>query len=205
MKVIIESQHPVKSLINESLAKAKNYQEYKKEIANHVANGTNSGVAITPDLANYTLLNERRMKRLDKTLQLPEFARNALDELKESRTWLVLTESWCGDAAHALPMMQKFVEQNSKLDLKIISRDANPELMDEFLTGGSRSIPKLIALDANQKVLGTWGPRPSVATALVNKYREEHGSLTPEFKKDLQVWYNKDKAQNIAQDLTKVL
>jgi hypothetical protein len=53
--------------------------------------------------------------------------------------------------------------------------------------------------------MGEWGPRPSTATAMVNSYKSEHGSLSPEFKQDLQVWYNKDKGANIAEDLTKLL
>jgi hypothetical protein len=40
---------------------------------------------------------------------------------------------------------------------------------------------------------------------MVNSYKKEHGSLSPEFKQDLQVWYNKDKGVSVAEDLTKLL
>jgi hypothetical protein len=81
-------------------------------------------------------------------------------------------------------------------------RDEHPKLMDAFLTNGSRSIPKLIAFDTQfGEIIGDWGPRPSVATALVNDYKAKHGELTPEFKQDLQLWYNKDKGINIIEDL----
>ena len=55
------------------------------------------------------------------------------------------------------------------------------------------------------KVLNTFGPRPSIATEMVKTYKAEHGQLTPEFKEDLQRWYNKDKGQSTVEDLTALL
>ena len=102
--------------------------------------------------------------------------------------------------------MQKIAELSNGITLKVVLRDENLELMDAFLYNGGRSIPKLIALDnTTGKILGDWGPRPSIATQLVDDYKKEHGKLTPEFKQDLQVWYNKDKGQNTAQDLLGLL
>ena len=121
-------------------------------------------------------------------------------------TFLVITESWCGDGAHVLPVINKVAESNPNIDLKIVFRDEHPELMDNFLTNGSRSIAKLIILDADTlEVINTFGPRPSVATKLVDNYKAEHGSLTPEFKEDLQRWYNKDKGQTTLNDLIELL
>ena len=54
-------------------------------------------------------------------------------------------------------------------------------------------------------VLDTFGPRPTAATKLVTDYKETHGMITPEFKEDLQSWYNKDKGQNVMSDVLKML
>ena len=79
-------------------------------------------------------------------------------------------------------------------------------IMDLFLTNGNKSIPKLIMIDnASGDVINTFGPRPSEATKMVNDYKIEHGKLTPEFKEDLQYWYNKDKGQNMLKDLAEIL
>ena len=43
-------------------------------------------------------------------------------------------------------------ESGENIELKIVLRDENEELMNEFLTNGSRSIPKLIVLDENLEV-----------------------------------------------------
>ena len=85
-------------------------------------------------------------------------------------------------------------------------RDENPDLINAFLTNGGQAIPKLIMIDdASGDVIDTFGPRPSEATNNVNKFKAENGGLTPEFKEDLQLWYNKNKGQNIIDDLTEML
>src|SRR6185436_12705370 len=53
---------------------------------------------------------------------------------------LVLTEDWCGDAVNTLPVLAAISNRARNLDLRILSRDANLELMDAHLTGRSRSI-----------------------------------------------------------------
>ena len=125
--------------------------------------------------------------------------------IKEEQTWLVITEGWCGDAAQNLPVINKLAEINTNIKLKLVLRDENLELMDLFLTNGGRSIPKLIALNKQNEVLFTWGPRPKVATKMVADYKEKHGSLDPQFKQDLQVWYNKDKGKSVQSDFIELL
>lgn len=195
--------HPT---IKESLAKSISYDTYKN-LVNELADteGT-TGLEQTEALINYTKLNARRMKRWDKTLKISDDNKKKVLEFNHSITWLIITESWCGDAAHVIPVLNKLAELNDNIDLKIVLRDENLELMDMFLTNGGRAIAKLIMIDNESgEVLNTFGPRPSEATALVNNYKAEHGKLTPEFKEDLQVWYNKNKGQNIIHDAVKLL
>src|SRR5690606_32700017 len=101
----------------------------------------------TEALVDYTKLNDRRMKRWDKTIKVSDSLQKMIAEFNHPVTWLVITESWCGDAAHVLPALHKIVELNENLNMKIVLRDDNPELMDAFLTEGSRSIPKVIMVD----------------------------------------------------------
>ena len=85
-------------------------------------------------------------------------------------------------------------------------RDAHIDLMQHFLTNEAMAIPKLIAIDeVSGVIIGQWGPRPSEATKMVTHYKVANGSLSPEFKKDLQIWYTKDKGQSIIDDITEVL
>ncbi len=73
---------------------------------------------------------------------------------------LALSEDWCGDAVNIVPVVQRLVEHAPGLDLRLLGRDANPDVMDAHLTGKSRSIPVVMLLDPALRELGWWGPRP---------------------------------------------
>lgn len=195
----------MKEIIAESLQKSISYKEYRELVSNLLAEGKSTGPNQSEDLLNYSLLNDRRMKRLDKTTKLTQETLAKIKDVKTSQTWLVITEGWCGDAAQNLPVINKIAEENSNINLQLVLRDENIDLMDAFLTNGARSIPKLIALDADENVVNTWGPRPTTATKMVADYKAANGSLDAEFKKDLQVWYNKNKGVDTQKDIVSLL
>lgn len=193
-------------IITSSLTAALTYNEYRIFVDELAKQGKTTGAEQKESLIEYTRLNSRRMKRWDKTIKLPEWGFEILKKFDKPVLWIVLTESWCGDAAPSIPVMNKLAEASPNITLKLVLRDENPDLMNLFLTNGSMSIPKLIMVDLQtNQVLNTWGPRPSKATELVESYKAEHGELSPEFKQDLQLWYNKDKGENILQDLLSLL
>ncbi len=194
------------TLIQDAKTNGMSYGTYRDLVDQMAAEGKSTGPNQTEALTNYTQLNSKRMKRWDKKIKIEEALAAKIAGIKKPITWLVLTESWCGDASPSLPVMQKIAELNPNLTLKVVLRDENLDLMNQFLTNNAMSIPKLIAVDdETESVIGEWGPRPSIATKMVVDYKAEHGTLTPEFKQDLQVWYNKNKGQNILEDLVELL
>jgi hypothetical protein len=195
----------MKEIIENSLKNTLSYEGYKTLVSNLLADGKATGTEQSEALTDYSLLNDRRMKRLDKTLKLSEVALQEFQKITIPQTWLVLTEGWCGDAAQNLPVLNKIAATSDKIDLKIILRDDNLPLMDLFLTNGGRSIPKLIALDKDNNVLNSWGPRPDTAAKMVADYKEKKGVLDSQFKEELQVWYNKDKGQSVQEDLIRLI
>jgi thiol-disulfide isomerase/thioredoxin len=193
-------------LVQDFIPKAMDYSRYRKLVSELAKLGKTTGPNQSEAMINYTKLSDRRMVRWEKTFNISEEIQEKLTHLDRELTFLVLTESWCGDAAASLPILQKIAESTPKIDLKVVLRDESLELMDAFLTNGARSIPKVIVLDnSQQEIVGEWGPRPSLATKMVEDYKAEHGKLTDEFKQELQLWYNKDKGQNILQDILKLL
>ncbi|MDP5099898.1 MAG: thioredoxin family protein, partial [Nonlabens sp.] len=136
----------LQEIIKTAAARAISYEQYRELVANHVLLNTNSGAEVTPDLAAYTVLNNQRMKRLDKTMKLLPENEAFLKAYSKPVYFLIITESWCGDAAQTMPMMNK-IAQAGNIDFKVVLRDENLELMDQFLTNGSRSIAKLILVD----------------------------------------------------------
>ncbi|MEM7381044.1 MAG: thioredoxin family protein [Bacteroidota bacterium] len=198
-------EKPTAELIRESLPKSMSYEEYTSLMDSLAKSGSTTG-PYTAANENYTLLNDRRIKRWDKKFNIAEEALAKIVEYPREILWLVLTESWCGDAAPTMPVMNKIAEASANISFRVLLRDENPELMSRFLTNQAMSIPKLIMLDkASLEVLGSWGPRPSTATKMAADYKAAHGNLSKEFKQDLQMWYNKDKGKDTFQDLMELL
>ncbi|GGZ85268.1 thioredoxin family protein [Algibacter mikhailovii] len=193
-------------VIEDSLEKSMSYQEYSNLVNKLTETEGTTGAEQTEALIGYTKLNQRRMKRWDKTVKISEEAKTFVSGLQHQMTWLVITESWCGDAAHVVPVINKLAELNDNIKLHVVLRDENLALMDQYLTNGGRAIPKLLMIDDETgDVVDTFGPRPSEATNMVNDYKQKNGTLTPEFKEKLQFWYNKNKGQNIIEDITQKL
>lgn len=196
----------MKEIITKSLEKSMNYDGFQSLVSELVKQGKSTGENQSEALLNYSILSERRMKRLDKTIKLNDNTKNNVSKINKDIIFLVLMESWCGDGAQTLPIINKIADLSSKIDFKVVLRDENEDLMNKFLTNGGKSIPKLLILEKeNLNVLQSWGPRPSIATKMVNDYKREHGALDTVFKKDLQVWYNKDKGVSTQKDLVEIL
>lgn len=196
----------VHDLLRNAIPKAMSYEDYRKLVDQLAADGDTTGDTKSASLIGYTQLNSRRMKRWDKTLKFSQEQIERIQAFDGQVLWLVLTESWCGDAAPSMPVMHKMASLNPGITYRVLLRDEHPELMDHFLTDGARAIPKLIMLDqATLEVLGEWGSRPGVAAEKVRAFKAENGQLSPEFKEDLQLWYNKDKGYHTVEDLIGLL
>ena len=196
----------MKHILEKSLRTAQSYTEYKEMVLELLREGKSTGIIQNDDLVHFTKLNNQRMKRLDKQTKLNEDSLTKTQKINKDFTWLVLTESWCGDAAQTLPVINKFAEANEKIDLKVVLRDENEELMNEFLTNGNKSIPKLIVVDNDSKeVVGSWGPRSAKAAKMVIDYKEKHGKIDSQLKTDLQNWYNEDRGMDIEMEMVELI
>jgi len=182
------------TLIENSLAISFSYTEYRNHISQLLLEGLSTGDTQSEDLTHYSTLNEVRMNRLDKTIKIPQEIQSKLSGLEKEHTLLVISEGWCGDAAQILPVINKMAEAAENLDLRIVLRDDNDELMEQYLTNGARSIPKLVLVDAATGVVrGSWGPRPAGGANLIRAAKEKFGAVTAEAKTELQKWYLQDK------------
>lgn len=193
------------SLIKNSLNNTISYSAYRNLIKNLITAEKSTGIEQSEERLTFSILNDKRMDRLDKTLKISTETQNSLENLSKAYTFLAITEGWCGDAAQILPIINKVAEASNKIDFKIVLRDENEDLMNQFLTNGSKSIPKILILDQENNLVDSWGPRPAVATKMVVDYKAQNGSIDEEFKKNLQVWYNNDKGNNTQNELLSLL
>lgn len=148
----------------------------------------------------YVKLNKSRMNRWLKTGQVLSDAKEIIERIKEPQHWYVITEPWCGDAAHNLPFIYFLSELNDNVQLTLILRDSAPEWMDEYLTNGSRSIPKLIVRDGKEEDIFTWGPRPNECQKLAIELKKQEVE-NAEAKKRIQQWYNQDKGASVQHEI----
>lgn len=194
------------TLIENSITNSYTYTEYRNHISHLLLDGLSTGHTQSEDLTHYTTLNEVRMNRLDKTITIPDEIKQQLEALSKEHLLLVISEGWCGDAAQLVPVMNKIAEASDKLELRLVLRDDNDALMNEYLTNGARSIPKLILIDKETRtVRGSWGPRPQGAAQLIRDYKEKHGVIDTEAKTELQKWYLHDKGLSTMQEIMLLL
>lgn len=182
------------------------YNDYLKLVDEKIEENLSTGHEQNEMLTDFTKLNRVRMKRLDKTQQLLPEVIEAVKKIKAKQLWIVLTESWCGDAAQNIPVLKKIADENPLIDFRLVLRDDNDELMQKYLTNGGRSIPKMVAISEDmEKELFTWGPRPASAQIEVKRLLEEYGSFTNEVKEGIQVWYNNDKGVSVQKEMMELL
>lgn len=156
-----------------------------------------------PDYLHYTRLNASRMNRWMKTGTLLEETQATLAAIREPQHWLVITEPWCGDAAHIVPFLQKMAQVNPLISVDYELRDAEPFSISRYLTNGSKSIPKLVVRRADGHDAGLWGPRPVAAQQLYRRLMEEQADFET-VKEALQKWYNADKGRQIQQEVIRL-
>lgn len=189
--------------VAKALFKSHSYAEYRKLVSDLLRDEKSTGNEQSPELTLYSGLNETRMNRLEKTMKIPEEISQKLKSLKNEYIWLVISEGWCGDAAQLLPVFNAMaMASDGKVELKIVLRDENEELMDLFLTNKAKAIPKLIVINRETGgVLAHWGPRPKGASELIDDYKKNHGAIDETAKTELQIWYLHDKGESTQNEI----
>lgn len=183
-----------------------NYQEYSTLVHELFEKGETTSGDNTEDMLDYTKLNMHRSARWDKRGKISEELAASLSQITKKMTWLVITEGWCGDAAQQLPYLNKIAVLNDKIDLKLILRDENPEIMDQFLTNGSRSIPKVIFIDdENNEVLAEWGPRPKLIQDQFLAKKNDPTYDQSKLKEEIHFFYAKDKGASLQAEINELI
>lgn len=114
----------------------------------------------------YVRYNYERHERVAAAYAPSEELARVAEAIDTPQLWMLLTEDWCGDSAFAGPVIRAAAEASDYVDLRILRRDENLDVMDLHLTNGGRSIPKLVAFDMSGRELFSWGPRPAILQQL---------------------------------------
>ena len=197
------ANHPI---TQEVLDKAFSYNDFNQLVEKLYSEGTTTNGNISGTYMEYTKLNLQRSQRIDKRGKLTSEAKLAAEQFEGKLTWVVITEGWCGDSAQTLPYINHIAKASDNIDLKIVLRDEYPEVMDAFLTNGSKSIPKLVMLDTNTlEVVGEWGPRPADVQEKYMAERKDPEVGPAEASKNLHLWYARNKGVEVQKEIAAIL
>jgi len=157
--------------------------------------------------SDYKAYYELGIQRMDRTMKKFVADEEQLNELKSKNfngKILIISEAWCGDASTTVPALAKFFEGQN--ELKIFLRDSDKSLINQFLTNGTESIPKVIILDENFEVKNSWGPRPKFGHELLIKFKADPENYPREsFYNDLQVYYSRNRGKDAIAEILKLL
>ncbi len=151
------------------------------------------------DYFQYTKMNRSRMNRWLKQNPITAETKAILASINRKQQWVVITEPWCGDAAHIVPILYRMSQENDHIGFSLQLRDSGSEI-EQYLTNGTRSIPILIVRDENGNDLFHWGPRPAAAKKVYEALKEKKAGFE-ETKIALQQVYNSDKSTGIQQEV----
>jgi hypothetical protein len=155
------------------------------------------------DFLEYTKLNHSRFNRWLKNGEINSECIDAILAIDTPMQWLIISEPWCGDAAHSVPFLIKLGSYNSLIDIKFQLRDSPDSEIDKYLTNQTKSIPILVAR-RNGKDIFRWGPRPKSCQEFIDELKKENPDLN-QIKEEIQKWYNSDKGTEIQTELLELL
>lgn len=155
----------------------------------------------------YKQYYELGLQRIDRTWKKYTPDEEQLQTL-ESKNFkgkiLIISEAWCGDASATVPALVKFFE--GKNDVKIFLRDSDKSLINQFLTNGTESIPKVLILNEDFSVKNSWGPRPKFGHELLLKFKADPEAYPREtFYNDLQLYYAKNRGKDAVAEILELL
>ncbi len=158
-------------------------------------------VAAAPDLEAYiesTQKNAELWRAVYRTASVDPAAVENLDGMSGSWTLLVLSEDWCMDTVSTLPVIGRLAERVG-MDLRVLGRDANPDLMDTHLASGTRSIPVVMVLDESFVEWAWWGPRP--ATLQRWMLTEGRYQAKEDQNRRKRAWYARDRGRSTVREI----
>jgi thiol-disulfide isomerase/thioredoxin len=126
--------------------------------------------------------NRERLEENEQRVDLGKEDLAAFRALPRPVKVLVLAEDWCGDVIANLPVLGRLAKDSGKLDVRILLRDQNDDIMQRYLNKGQfKSIPVFVFFDDDFRELGHWIERPASVTEVRAKHRKAIFAAHPEF------------------------
>jgi len=187
-------------LTAEQLATGLSYSAYRQHIAEAIAT-PQPDEQLAKMLPHYKTAIDR-MDQVTPTVALLPELQAGLGRLGGQYLWAIITEGWCGDASHTVPIIEAVARASGgHLTTRYFLRDSHPDLIDRYLTNGGRAIPIAVVLHANTRTeAGVWGPRPAPLQAIHQDLKAREVPFK-EVVKQVNEWYDRDATRTTQQEL----
>ncbi len=194
----------MENLIEKKWKQAMTHTEYMELMNRLVQEGKTTGTNQSEAYVKHTKMAAQRINKWNKIFNLTSEDKIAITK-KNNMGWLIIVEAWCGDVGQNLSALKKIADE-AKIEVRLILRDDHLDLMDEFLTNGGRSIPKLIAIDLdNYSVKWEWGPRPKLLQEWYLKEKSKESFEYAKVSEEMHLWYAKNKHQELTKEFIELL
>ncbi len=153
------------------------------------------------ELVQYYAINLQRMRRIHKTFKFSNAQKKRIEAIENNFKILIITEGWCGDASQIVPIVERLAEA-LKVECKFVLRDQHMDLMENYKTNNTISIPIIVGVDQEGEELFRFGPRPARGMEILTKFKENPDRYSKEeFHEDLQRYYNENKGEDTVNEL----
>ena len=118
------------------------------------------GLTLEQYVAQMSVNKERLAAALGRAAAEPVDA-GTLERLGRPRKVMVITEDWCGTSLAYVPFVASLLAADPTIELRVFVRDANPDVMDQYLKRGLyRSIPVIALFDDDMHELARFIEAP---------------------------------------------
>ena len=157
-------------------------------------------------MLKYTSENLARMENIAANLRIDAKLYNEMQQIKGKQIWVCITEPWCGDASQIVPALFLISSCSPNVEFRILLRDSNEEVMNNYLTNGGKSIPKLIMLHAESlDEIAVWGPRPASLQQMVTDMKDNPNFRFGEKVRIIHEWYDNNHSADLQEEFITLL
>ncbi len=153
------------------------------------------------ELVPYYAINLKQSRDIRKNFRYNPGMEKKAKSFNAEIKFLVISEGWCEDASQIVPVVDRLAETIG-IECKIVFRDENLELMEEYHTNGSFSVPIIIGVTPEGEEAFRFGPRPAKAMEFTNRFKKDPDKYSKDdFIEDLDRYYLENHGQDIITEI----
>lgn len=178
------------------------YDQYRKDLDLYCNGVDNHELNYDEKLIKHVVNSKQIIANIEAKLKDQPFSKINTDK---DLILFTISEFWCGDASNIIPFLNIFTKRSERIQLSLVFRDQNESLINQFLTNGGKSIPKVILLNAEtSEVISSWGPRPKMMQDFYQKTKDQKLDYK-DWWPSMQTMYDNDFGKAIIKEIEELI